>query len=126
MKATTKIPSAAAETSTMNIISSANSANFPAVESIPETAAHESCAQSAEMEETFHCGPHPHRRRPLPSIVGGNALLVFISTLLLKTVAAEDGSFTGQWNGEWRASSNNDDMYDDDRTDGANRVYSMW
>ena len=78
------------------------------------------------MEETLHCGPHPRRRRPLPSIVGGNALLVFISTLLLKTVSAEDGSFTGQWNGEWRASSNNDDMYDDDRADGANRVYSMW
>jgi hypothetical protein len=45
-------------------------------------------------------------------------------------VAADQGDFTGQWNGEWQANSNGQysHYYDDDAVaaDDEHRVYHMW
>jgi hypothetical protein len=53
--------------------------------------------------------------------------LLSASSLL---VAADQGDFTGQWNGEWQANSNGQysHYYDDDgvAADDEHRVYHMW
>lgn len=82
----------------------------------------EACAQSSPLKKS-----RPSRHARCRSTKQSQTY--YLPTILLLTIrhiAAEDGSFTGQWNGEWTANSNSNNMYDDDAVGDENRVYSMW
>ena len=82
----------------------------------------------------FHCATAPPSTLHSPTLsritrcryplrfTTSNSLNVILIALV--GVAMGEDGFTGEWNGEWQANSNNDD--NDDGRGGANGAYSMW